>query len=431
MKDIIKSIIRSFHTGLLPQIIKRDLGLPLGSKKIITVTGPRRAGKTYLLFQHINQLIESGVPKEKILYFNFEDERVELSTPTLDLVLQSYRELYPEINLREAYFFFDEIQNIEGWERFVRRVYDSVTNNIFLTGSNSKVFGEEIATSLRGRTIKYEVFPLSFKEFIRFKSFDFEVEKDFYSTDKKAMLIKYFNEYMIYGGFPEVVFLDEMIKVKALQEYFEVMIYRDLAERYKIRDTLVLKYFLKRLTENAARFFSVHKIYRELKSLELTVGKDTLYRYLEQAEAAYIIRLLRKHYKSVSKAELGEKKVYLIDSGLLSSLRFMENKDYGVLLENTIFKEIHSLSNKIVCFKEKKECDFIINNSKAIQVCFDISDPETLKREKAGLMEACKYFNLKEGYIITYDQKDEIKENGLTIYIIPGYEFVLKMGNVL
>lgn len=311
MKDTLKTIIRNFHTGSLPHIIKRDVALPLTSKKIITVTGPRRAGKTYLLFQHINQLIESGVSKEKILYFNFEDERIELSTPTLDLILQAYRELYPEINIRECYFFFDEIQNIKGWERFVRRVYDSLSNNIFLTGSNSNLFGQEIATSLRGRTIRYEVFPLSFREFIRFKNFDFDVEKDFYSPDKKAKLIKYFNEYLMYGGFPEVVFLDEMIKIKALQEYFEVMIYRDLAERFKIIDTLVLKYFLKRLTEKATKFFSVHKIYNELKSKGLKVGKDTLYKYLEYAEAAYIIRLLRKQYKSVSKAEFGEKKVYL------------------------------------------------------------------------------------------------------------------------
>lgn len=108
-----------------------------------------------------------------------------------------------------------------------------------------------------------------------------------------------------------------------------------------------------------------------------------------------------------------------------------EKKDYGVLLENTIFKELYSANNKIACFKEKKECDFIVNNNAAIQVCFDVSDAETLKREKAGLKEACKYFNLKEGYIITHDQKDELKEDGITIFIIPGYEFVLKTGDAL
>ncbi|MGB9765825.1 MAG: ATP-binding protein [Candidatus Saccharicenans sp.] len=426
MKNILKTIIRDFHTGILPEVIKRDLSLPLDSRKIITVTGPRRSGKTYLLFQHIKLLIDSGVSREKILYLNFEDERIDLTWSTLDLIIQSYQELYPHLDLKASYFFFDEIQNIEGWPKFVRRIYDSVTKNIFLTGSNSSLFGQEIATALRGRTIRYEVFPLSFREFLRFKKFDFDEERDFYSSRKKAQLVNYFNEYLIYGGFPEIVFLDQMIKRRTLQEYFEVMTYRDLAERYKIKDTLVLKYFLKRLMENAGRFLSVNKIYNELKSQGLKVGKDTLYRYLEYAEDSYLIKLLKKHYKSVGKSELGEKKVYLIDTGLLNSLRWFEKKDYGVLLENAVFRAIYSPDNNLTCFKENKECDFIVNEKVAIQVCFEAGEMETLKREKDGLIEACKYFHLKEGYIVTNDQKGEMEESGIKIYLVPGYEFVLK-----
>ncbi len=425
MKEILKIIIREFHTEVLPSLITRDLSFPLDSEKIITLVGPRRAGKTYLFYQHIRKLLEKGIPKEKIFYLNFEDERLDLIPQTLDLILQAYRELYPELDLRECYFFFDEVQNAEGWERFARRLYDRISRNIFLTGSNSKLLSQEIATSLRGRTLKYEVFPLNFKEFLRFKNFDFDPEKDFYSPKKKAQLVHYFEEYLSFGGFPEVVFLPRELKLKTLQEYFEVMLYRDLAERYQIKDTLVLKYFLKRLVENTGKILSVHKIYNELKSQGIRVGKDTLYRYLEYAENIYFVRLLRKHYRSLVKSELAEKKVYLIDPGLLRSIRFLGDREKGILLENTVFKELLVSGAKVVYFKEKKECDFIVNEELAVQVSYDLSDEDTLKREIEGLKGACKYFGLKKGIIVTFDEKYKIDiGNNFNTFSIPAYEFI-------
>ena len=429
-KEILKTIIREFHTRKLPALIKRKLSLPFNSGKIITVIGPRRAGKTYLLYQHILTLIEKGIEKERILYLNFEDERLDLFPQTLDFIIQAYRELYPELDLEKCYFFFDEVQNIEGWEKFVRRIYDTISKNIFITGSNSKLLSQEIATSLRGRTIKYELFPLIFQEFLKFKNFDFNVDLDFYNPQKKAILINLFKEYLLFGGFPEIPFLEEELKIKTLQEYFEVMLYKDIVERYSIKDTLVLKYFLKRLAENAGKFLSIHKIYNELKSQGIRVSKDALYKYLEFAENAYFIKLIKKHYKSLVKSELAEKKVYLIDSGMLRSIRHLGEEGKGILLEMVIFKELLLFSSEVVCFKEKKECDFVVNQKMAIQVCYSIEDENTLKREIEGLKEACKYFNLKEGYIITFDQKEKLNVKGnLKVYIIPTYEFILKFLN--
>lgn len=269
-------------------------------------------------------------------------------------------------------------------------------------------------------------FPLNFKEFLYFKDFDFDPQRDFYSPQKKAQMIRYFEEYLSFGGFPEIVFLPKELKIKTLQEYFEVMLYRDLAERYRVKDTLVLKYFLKRLVENSGKILSVHKIYNELKSQGIKVGKDTLYRYLEYAENIYLIRLLKKHYHSLVKSELAEKKVYLIDSGLLRSIRFLGDKEKGTLLENTIFKELLVSGAKLVYFKEKKECDFIVNEEVAIQVSYNLNDEDTLKREIEGLKKACKYFGLKKGIIITFDQEKVIdtKEN-IDISIIPAYKYVL------
>jgi predicted AAA+ superfamily ATPase len=427
VKEVLKTIIREFHTGRLPPLIKRDLILPFNSGKIISVIGPRRAGKTYLLYQHILTLLKKGVKQEEILYLNFEDERLDLTSKTVDFILQAYRELYPELDLSRCYFFFDEVQNVEGWERFVRRIYDTISKNIFLTGSNSKLLSQEIATSLRGRTIKYEIFPLKFREFLRFKSFNFDVKKDFYNSQKRARLLNLFYEYLIFGGFPEIPFLEEELKIRTLQEYFEVMIYRDIAERYQVKDTLILKYFLKRVAENVGKFLSVHKIYNELKSQGIKVGKDTLYKYLEFAENVYFMKLLKKHYKSLVKSELAEKKVYLIDTGFLRSIRHLGEEGKGVLLETALFKELFLFTSNVVCFKEKKECDFVVNGEMVIQVCYSIKDKDTLKREIEGLKEACKYFGIKEGYIVTFDDKEELSINQrIKIYVIPAYEFILK-----
>ena len=176
-KEQIKQIIRDFHINDNFDVKTRALQPPIDTKKIITLIGVRRCGKTSILYDMINQL-SSKIDKTKILFLNFEDERLELEVDELDLVLQSFRELYPEQDLKECYFFFDEIQNITGWEKFVRRIYDSISKNIFITGSNSKLLSSEIATSLRGRTLSYEVFPLSFSEYLSFR--DIEVDLSYH-----------------------------------------------------------------------------------------------------------------------------------------------------------------------------------------------------------------------------------------------------------
>ncbi|MHB1661190.1 MAG: ATP-binding protein [bacterium] len=162
MKEKLKEIIRDFHKAALPLTKKRELEIPTGTQKIIAVSGVRRSGKTFILFETMKRLLETKIPKENMLYINFEDERLDLKKETLDLILQAYRELYPDADFSKCYFFFDEIQNVDGWEKFARRLYDTVTKNIFITGSNSNLLSREIATSIRGRTITYEVYPLSF-----------------------------------------------------------------------------------------------------------------------------------------------------------------------------------------------------------------------------------------------------------------------------
>ncbi|MEY4504560.1 MAG: hypothetical protein RL154_856, partial [Pseudomonadota bacterium] len=218
-KQILKEIIADFHKKPLRVVKQRSYNIPLDIEKVVVLTGARRAGKTSLLLSTIQKLI-SIVPIENIVYINFEDERLALNSDELDLVLQSYLELYPDIELSKCYFFFDEIQEVNGWEKFVRRCDDSISRHIYITGSNAKLLGSEIATVLRGRAYRIEVFPLSFKEYLSFM----DIELEYNSSVNRAKIINSFEKYLHFGGFPEIVKIDDdEIKRKILQEYYDVM----------------------------------------------------------------------------------------------------------------------------------------------------------------------------------------------------------------
>jgi predicted AAA+ superfamily ATPase len=424
-KEQLKQIIRDFHLNDNFDVKPRNLQPPINTKKIITLIGVRRCGKTSILYNMINQL-SLEVNKTKIVFLNFEDERLDLNIDELDFILQSFSELYPEQNLNECYFFFDEIQNITGWEKFVRRVYDSVSKNIFITGSNSKLLSSEIATSLRGRTLSYEVFPLSFSEYLSFK----DIKVDLYSSKSLAHIKNAQNRFLKDGAFPETLFLEEQYKNQTLQEYFNVLLYKDLAERYKITNTVALKFFLKRIIASSTKQISINKIYNELKSNGIKIGKNTLYDFLEYVQNIYLSLILHRYDKSLVNQELGEKKIYSIDIGLNNATEFKFSDDIGKSLENAVFLELKRLYNEVFYYRNShSECDFIVNENnkitQAIQVTYDMTDIDTKNREIKGLINACINFKLSKGVIVTHDSEDEIIQDGITIEIIPFYKWKL------
>lgn len=422
-KQLLKQIIRDFHLSENFDVKPRNIQPPIDTKKIITLIGVRRCGKTSIFYHMINQLIEK-IEKTKILFLNFEDERFELNSDELDLILQAYMELYPSYKLSECYFFFDEIQNIPNWEKFIRRMYDTVSKNIFITGSNSKLLSSEIATSLRGRTLNFEIFPLSFKEYLSFK----DIEVDFYSSKSLAFIKNAQESFLKNGSFPEILFLEEIYANKTLQEYFNVLLYKDLAERYNITNTVALKFFLKRIISSSTKQISINKIFNELKSSGIKIGKNTLYEFLEYVQNIYLALTLQKYDNSLINKELGEKKIYSIDIGLNNATEFRFSDDIGKSLENAVFLELKRKEFDIYYYRtSKSECDFLVFDkntiSDVIQVTFDMSDENTKSREIKGLIEACKNFDLKSGTIITFDSEDELIENGIKIKIIPFYKW--------
>lgn len=423
-KEQLKQIIRDFHLSANFDVKPRTLQPPSCTKKIITLVGVRRCGKTSILYHMINELCKR-VDKTKILFLNFEDERLELNSDELDLILQSYMELYPEQNLSECYLFFDEIQNVANWEKFIRRVYDTVTKNIFITGSNSKLLSSEIATSLRGRTLSFEVFPLSFKEYLSFK----DIKVDLYSSRSLAHIKNAQEAFLKNGSFPETLFLDEIYATKTLQEYFNVLLYKDLAQRYNITNTVALKFFLKRVIATATKQISINKIYNELKSSGIKIGKNTLYDFLDYVQNIYLALTLQKYDTSLVNKELGEKKIYSIDIGLNNATEFKFSDNIGKALENAVFLELTRNNNEIYYYKSaKSECDFVISTkgkiTHALQVTYDMSDVDTKEREIKGLLEACQNFDLRVATIVTYDSEDEFEVEGIKINLIPFYKWV-------
>ena len=427
MKNIIQTIIKDFHKRGLEKFKLRNIDVPIYSGKIITLIGSRRAGKTYLQMQLMSQILkEKNISLENIVYINFEDERLDFRTQDLNLIIEGYLELFPNNNLNEVYFFFDEIQEIDGWEKFVRRVYDTISKNIYITGSSAKLLSREIATSLRGRTLTYEVFPLSFREYLTFKQIDI---KDVHSTINKSKIKNEFKFYLDKGGFPEIINFNENLTIKTLQNYLDVMIFRDLVERFKITNVEVLKLFIKKAISNVSKEFSINKVFNEFKSLNLKLSKDKLYQYLDNLEEIYLLFFISQYSESIQKQELSLKKVYSIDTGLnlANSFKFSENK--GRLLENLVFIELKRRSYEIYYHKQKKECDFVIKEGldivQAIQVTKSLEDIDTKKREIAGLLDACSTYRLKTGLILTEDEEYELEQDGVKIQVIPIWKWLL------
>lgn len=433
-KELLKQLIITFQEGLPQEVCDREMELPLHSNKIITVPGVRRCGKSSLLMLTINRLLSENIKKEQILFLNFDDERLHFNAENLDEILQAYHELFPAISPKELYIFFDEIQMSDDWEQFIRRIYDQETKNIFLTGSNAKLLSSEIATSLRGRTLQFEEFPLSFKEYCSFK----QVGLNYYNTPDRALLINTFQEYLHKGGFPEIALAAERYQEQILQEYYFVMLYKDLVERYKIKNTGSVRYFIKRILTNLTKPTSINKIYNEMKSQGISIGKNTLYELIEQTEAIYLLFSLPKYDPSLVKENSSDKKYYCIDNGLRNALLVPKTEDRGALLENIVFLHLRRnmpFQRSLFYYKGKKECDFLVMEhqqvTSLIQVCWDISEPETYQREIEGLLEANASTGCNHLSIITADTEKEIKSGDKTIQIIPAWKWLLKSPSLI
>ncbi|MGN0235406.1 MAG: ATP-binding protein [Paludibacteraceae bacterium] len=430
IKDVFKQLIVLHQNNIPFPLKKREGELPLHAEQIITIPGVRRSGKTSKMKLVINELVQNGVSPQNILWMGFDDERLSgLSQQDLNELPEAYRELYPTTPLSEVYMFFDEIQNIEGWELFVMRMHKSYCKHIYLSGSNAKMLSQEIATSLRGWALEYRTFPLSFGEYCSFRSIP-TVRLDEQQT---AQLRLAWDDYNRYGGFPEVVLTQNvLLRDKLLQTYYNAMLFRDLVERHSISNIGVLRYFIKRIMNNAGKPTSIHSIYNDIRSQGLKISKDDLYKWIDYLCESFMFIRVPRYTPSLIGEETGMKKYYFIDNGMRQNILLPMSQDEGKLLESSVLLHLCRKCGeleKISYFMGEKECDFVLQHEdqvlQLIQVCRQMNDPKTREREIAGLWEAHQQTGCSQLSIITHRQEETIEHNGLTIHVVPAWKWML------
>lgn len=421
-KEIFKTLISEFQESELPETIKRDLEIPLDTNKIITVFGPRRSGKSFYFYEIIDKLIDGGIDKNRIVYLSFEDDRIlPLKFSDLGSLTDAYFELFPENKNKEIFLFFDEIQNIDNWEIFIRRIYDKEKVKIFITGSSSKLLGREIATSLRGRTLSFALYPLNFKEFLRFKNE--WPENNFKHTKQIYKIKKLLEEYLKFGGFPEVVLAgNNNLKNSILKEYFDLLVYRDLADRFSVKNTELLKELLKYSFTNITTLFSVNSYYKNIKQL-LPVSRDTIYDYIGHIKETGYFSLLPIFSYSLKEQKVNPVKIISLDNGLRNRVSFRFSQDTGKLAENLVGGILARQEEGVYYWMNKKEVDFIINRDAGLEAINVSFGPQIDNREIDSLVEFSKKFKkVKKLILITKDT--EKTENN--IEFVPLYKWLLR-----
>lgn len=394
--------MKTFIGGIIRQVSFSDV-----SDKVKVAIGMRRTGKTYLMFQTIQKVLEN-TPITRILYINFEDDRlIPMTQQKLGQLIDSFYTLYPENHDQVCYLFFDEIQNVEDWQVVIRRYLDTKMVKIYLTGSSAKLLSKEIATSLRGRSIATEVWPFSFDEFLMAKN---KSHLNNQSLGRRSLdnLKEYLSLYLNQGGFPEITFLNRPDSVRILQDYVSVVILRDIIERHKITNISLVQYIINTLLKNVGCNFSGNKFFNDLKSQGFSVSKTTIYDYLEYIEDTYLAFTIPIYAESLRKVQTNPKKIYAIDNGLIKAYTMSFSQNLGRHFENLIYLDLRRYGHEVYYYltATRKEVDFFARNLygqwSLYQVCWNIDDAKTMEREMAALNEAEKELNIK-GEIITPD----------------------------
>ncbi|HLC84289.1 MAG TPA: ATP-binding protein [Candidatus Nanoarchaeia archaeon] len=406
---------KNIDTGREREEYLRAIADLVKTGQIVTLIGPRRSGKSTLMLQFAQDLINCGTKPENTLYINFEDPRFsgELSLQFMQDAYETYLQyLHPQ---GPVYIFLDEIQLVEGWEKFVRSLHERKEATLIVSGSASQLLSHEFGTVLTGRQLPLHVFPLTFKEFMQFNDLACSTALDIAAnkTRIKGLLL----EYLRYGGFPQVVLSKQ--KEAILTQYFQDIIARDLVERHHIKNSSKVRELARYYLGNISAPCSFSKIRNYLK-----ISLDSVERYSHYLEEAYMTLFVRKYAHSLKEQELSPRKVYCIDSGLRNMLAFTFSKDIGKLYENLVFLKLLQQKKEIFYSKQERECDFIVREKNkitcALQVCYDL-DEHNEKRELEGLQQSMMRLKIPKGIVITEDLE---KTQG-PIEFIPLWKFLL------
>lgn len=384
------------------------------------LVGPRRAGKSVLLYKKVLDLIEAGVEWEQIIFINFEDDRLSEFTVRDfdDLVL-----LHSELSEKKGYYFLDEIQVVPGWEKFARRLADH-KEFVYITGSNAAMLSGEIYSTLGGRFVPMEVFPYSFEEYLHAGGTDFAGKKAL-STREKGRLKKNFNEYLIHGGFPELPDISD--KRSYLSGLLQKVILGDIAARNNVRNVNVLRSLVKKMAETVQNDISYSKLCNSLKTIGHSVSKPSIIDYISYAEDAYLLFRVQNYYAKFADRETNAK-YYFCDNGFLHL--FLSDAD-SAFLENLLAIHMHRLYGDSVYFLKSSatgvDVDFFVEETgEAIQVTKELN-ADSEKREVTNLLRLARKSDIvRKLTIITDEQEEDIQQDGFEIRVLPAYKYLLR-----
>ena len=398
MKDRIIEVIEGKLADALsqpfPDLVRRDARVSTHPKKVKAVIGMRRAGKTSFLFQMLQVRLASGMSRNRLIYFNFEDERLaEMRAEDLELVVESYYRQFPDYRMEETVVWcFDGIQVIVGWERFVRRLLDSERVEVFISGSSARMLSREVATSLRGRAMETVIAPFSFREFLRAHGVEPNPGKQLFASAERSRVEALFENYLEWGGFPENLEMEtDWERVELLQGYVDIVLLRDIGERHGVGNLVALRAFVRQLLRNPAQLLSVSKTYRDFQSRGIRVAKGTLLEYLEYLEDAFLVFTLPLAVGSERRRQTNPRKLYVTDHGLSRAYAANSGLDRGRMLENIVACALRSRSRDLgyLLTDDGLEIDFLARTHDGgtllVQVASNITDPDTWQREVRAL----------------------------------------------
>ncbi len=426
-----------FSKDVLKRLIKTNQDLVLRSKSsfferkqvnklfeykggnALILKGIRRSGKSTLLKLFITEKFA-----DKYYYINFEDERLSnFKVTDFQTLVEAFNELFGYSN----YLFFDEIQNVLGWEKFVNRLLEE-GNHVFITGSNSDLLSRELGTHMTGRHTDLEIFPMSFKEVLEFKNFKISPD-NIYTLSEQAELNNRFAEYLSKGGMPEAIIKEDP---ESLQSIVSDIIQKDIIKRYNVRKPNELKTILQFLVSNIGNRVTFKSLANNYKLSSISTVKN----YIQYAEDTYLIFTVVKFEKKIKQFDKNPKKIYCMDNGISVQNSISLEEQKGSLLENAIAIELKRRGKEIYYYASRngKEVDFVVvqNNGlekkvlSAIQVAYEISNPSTRKREEEALLAALEEQKIESGTIITMDHEETKQANQKTINYIPAWKWLLE-----
>lgn len=402
------------------QVIKRNVSLDGFDRQVLV--GVRRAGKSYLLYGKIQELIAQGRSWDEIVYLNFEDERLAgMELADLNMIL----EVHASLSDKRPMLFLDEIQNVDGWEHFARRVADN-KYTVYITGSNAKMLSHDVGAVLGGRYLTREVFPMQFNEFITMNGVDPSDELLTATTAARGELMGLLEEYFQFGGFPECATLP--VKRDYLMSLYQKIFLGDIAARNNIENIFALRVLIRKLAESIKQPLSFTRAANIIASTGTKIGKSTVIHYLSYAIEAYLILPVTNIADSIVD-KVSNPKYYFIDNGIISLLALDIRTS---LLENIVALKLFSTygtkEQAVFFYNHGVEVDFYIPQTEtAIQVCYTMNDVEgTFERETRALMKLQSRLSCRRNIVVTYGDEGVIERDGITIEVIPVWKFLLK-----